>query len=217
MNQNAATNEYAARQLAAAAARLLTPKEFVVEPRAYFHQHNGAKFHVDLGKSNVMTIMFANYRVVTDDKRVQEQLDLVADQPGTFIYTMPQNEAARIIEHELQIEKQKQVMQTAAAQAGVHNQQFDPNTPIVPVITQAQQMPMTMQQMPSYSAPGTGMQNSFSGTQATDALTAQMTKPSDQTAAPSSTTAALDKLTALKNQATPTVDFAKVLEEAKTS
>lgn len=219
MTANAATNEYAAKQLAAAAVRLLTPDEFKTTPKIYFHQHNGAKFHVDLGKSRTQTVMFANYRLVTDDKRVQEQLDLVADQPGTFIYTLPNNEAAHYIEQELQRELQQSVMQTAAARSGERGEMFDPNAPIVPVQTQAQTMHSMTQ---TYLAPGTGMQSSIGPANLGDTISGQQTTPAMQTKPPGSSGDALAKLNAMtekaKGEATaskPTVDFSAVLAEQK--
>lgn len=181
MAQDASNNLYAAKQLAAAAARMLTPKEFVAPPKVYFCQHNGAKFHVDLGKSNVMTLQFTNYKLVTDDIRAQEQLDLIADNPGTFIYTIPHNEAAQIIEREAQEELAKAVLSTAAARVGDAGQQFDPNVPIVPVQTQVQQMPVVMH---SFRAAGTGMQSSIDPSQATEAITGHQTTAADQTKPP---------------------------------
>jgi hypothetical protein len=217
MAADASNNEYAAKQLAAAAARLLTPEQYRTEPKVYFHQHNGAKFHVDLGKGNVMTVMFANYKLVTDDKRVQEQLDLVADQQGTFIYTLPQSEAAQILEREREEELRKAVLATAQARAGQLGQQFDPSAPIIPV---AMQNPVVPQVMGTYLAENTGMQSSISATQPTEAISGRFTTPADQTKPPTAELSPLEKLNALtkkaqEQQAKPTVDFAAILEKEK--
>lgn len=170
--QNHAGNEYARRL----AEQSRTPKEHRVDAKVYFHRHNYAKFHFDLGVSgSTKTIAFANYRYITDDKREQDQLDIVADAPGTMIYTMADSDVNAALEQELRGELQKDVIRTAQAQAASHGQQFDPNQPIVPVHSQpltpttVQVRPVTpgAQQAPQGVAV-TGMQNTFSGTQATE-------------------------------------------------
>lgn len=160
---NHAGNAYAARL----AAQARTPEQFKVESRIYFHHHNYAKFHFDLGGSNVKTVPFANHRYITDDKREQDQLDLVADVPGTFIYTLADSDVARAMAQELQKEQVGDVLRTAAASAAVHNQQFDPNAPIVPVNVQhVQPTGMTVAAVSQQAI--VGLQNSMSGTSAVD-------------------------------------------------
>lgn len=178
---NHATNAYAARM----AAQALTPAEFKVEPRVYYHTHNYARFHIDLGPGRTKTVTFANYRHITDDKREQDQLDLVADQPGTFIYTIPDSDVARAMQEELAREQQQDVLKTAQAAAAVSGQQFDARTPIVPVVHN-----MAGPQ----GVAVVGMQNSLSGSIATPGL---VTAPEQQVAAPNAQTAALDRLNAM--------------------
>lgn len=172
MSNNHVGNEYAARL----AAQSRTRPENKVEPKVYFHRHNYAKFHFDFGTAgSAKTVAFANYRYITDDKREQDQLDFVADLPGTMIYTMADSEVNAALEQELKQELAKSVAQTAQAQAASHGQQFDPNQPIVPVHSQAPQQtsvqvrPVTpgAQQAPQGVAV-VGMANTFSGTQATE-------------------------------------------------
>lgn len=170
---NVTVNEYARRL----AEQSKTPDEFLVEPKIYFHHHNFARFHVDLGDSRVKTIAFANHRYITDDKREQDQIDMVADVPGTFIYTLPDNEAKHAIEEELQRELTKSVMQTAEARTLTNKQVFDPNVPVVPV--QVQQVhPTPMQVMPA----NTGMQNTMNSGMNT--TTMRPTLPEDQVIPP---------------------------------
>lgn len=198
---NHAGNEYAARL----AEQSRTPPEFKVETKIYFHHHNYAKFHVDLGGSRVKTIAFANHRYITDDKREQDQLDLVADNPGTFIYTMSENDVSRMMAQEAAALNFAQIMGTAAAAAAVNQQPFDPNVPIVPVnvnpvqptmMTVAPVVPQNMQG--AVAGVGTvGLANSFSGTQATEALNATMTQPAEQTVAPNASSEAMARLAAL--------------------
>lgn len=198
-------NEYAARLAAASC----TPDSHKVAPRVYFHRHNYAKFIFDLGGSAVKSVAFANFRYITDDKREQDQLDLVADVPGTFIYTISDSEVARAMEQELQNEATREIVRTAAASASVHNQQFDPNSPIVPVmgaqVTVQHMRPTPGLQVVPSSQPQqhavVGIQSSFSGTQATEALSAVATTPGSQTQSPSSTDEAVARLNALVSQA----------------
>lgn len=196
---NHAGNEYAARL----AAQARTPDAFKAPPKVYFHHHNYAKFHFDLGGSHVKTVAFANHRYITDDRREQDQLDMVADTPGTFIYTLPDSEVARAMAQELAQESAKSIMQTAAASAAVNNQVFDPNAPIVPVtVTHVQQSPgMHVQHVPQGGAV-VGLANSLSGTQATEPLTAtQMTDKSQQTSAPDAAKLATERLAAMTLEA----------------
>jgi hypothetical protein len=191
---NHAGNEYAARL----AAQSRTPEQFKVEPKIYFHHHNYAKFHFDLN-GGVKSVSFANYRYITDDKREQDQLDLVADAPGTFVYTLPGSDSARAIQQELAQEAQKDVLRAAAAHAASHNQMFDPNAPIVPVTVQhvTQTPGMTVAGVHTSNAV-VGLANSLSGTQATDPVGAQPTQPSQQSKAPSAADEAFARLNAAK-------------------
>ncbi|TXH43989.1 MAG: hypothetical protein E6Q97_33340 [Desulfurellales bacterium] len=194
MSVSLANNAYAAAIIARALEAARTPDEFKVAPKVFYHTHNGAKFHIDLGPGRVKTIAFINHKYVTDDKREIDQLELVADTPGTFIYTLPDSDAAKIMQEELAKEARTDIMKTAQAQAAVHGQQFDPNTPVVPVATHAS-VTVPLAAAP-YVPPNTGMQNSFSGT-VPGAPELPLTKPEDQTAPPASAAlAALAKLTA---------------------
>jgi len=179
-------NDYAKKLLASNN----TPEEFKREPRSYYHTHNYAKFHFDLGGSRVKTISFANYRYVTDDKREQDQLDLVADQPGTFIYTVPENDVARQLQMELAAEQRRDVMKAAQAASAVSGQAFDPNTPVVTV---AGNQPAGLAVV--------GMQNSLSGSQAVEGITSNMTVASTQSARPSAAQLAKERLEQLTAEA----------------
>jgi hypothetical protein len=177
---NAPVNSHAGNDYAAKlAAQSRTPKEHLVDNKVYYHHHNYAKFHLDFGGSNVKTISFANHRYITDDKREQDQLDLVADYPGTFIYTIPDNEIARAEQLEIARQTQEGVLKAAAAQSADRGQNFDPNVPIIPIVTNVQQnpgmhiTPVPVQQgqpQAPQAVAVVGMQNSLSGTQATEDL-----------------------------------------------
>lgn len=192
-------NEYAKKLTEAAR----TPKEFQVPPKMYFHHHNYAKFHVDLGGSRVKSIAFANYRYLTDDKREQDQLDLVADVPGSFVYTMADSDVDAIIRQELSSELRQDILRTAVAQAADRNQQFDPNAPIIPVQVQAlQQTPMQITPVanpgqPQNAGAVVGLQNSGSNSQAVEQLTGRPTTAAEQTKAPSAADAAVAQLNAM--------------------
>lgn len=198
MTANHAGNEYAARL----AAQSRTPENQKVDAKIYYHHHNYAKFHFDLGASNVKTVAFANYMYITDDKREQDQLDLVADAPGTFIYTLKDSDVAAAMMQERAQEAARAVLQTAVASAAAHNQQFDPNAPIIPITTPTvtvmpvQPAAVQVQQVPQGVAV-VGVQNSFSGTQATEAVNAQLTTAKSQTAPPTAADAAVAQLEAL--------------------
>jgi hypothetical protein len=196
---NHAGNEYAQRL----AAQSRTPEQYKAPVRVYFHHHNYAKFHFDLGGSNVKTVAFANYRYITDDKREQDQLDLVADAPGTFIYTMPESDVARAMAQELQQEATKDVLRTAAAHAATNNQMFDPNSPIVPVNVQhVHQTPgLSVSQVPQTGVGVVGLASSLSGTQATEPVHAQATTSAQQTKAPSAADEAAARLATMTAQA----------------
>lgn len=189
-----AGNEYAKRL----AEQARTPENFKVEPKVYFHRHNYAKFHFDLGiPGSTKTVAFANYRYITDDKREQDQLDIVADVPGTMIYTLAQSDVNAALEQELAQEQRKDVMAAAQASAAAHGQSFDPNTPIVPVkvqhVGQSQGVSVSPVQAPQGVAV-TGMQNTFSGTQATETVDA---KAVVQTASPTAESIALERLNSM--------------------
>jgi hypothetical protein len=197
MSMNISTNEYA-RKLADAAR---TPSQHKVDPKVYFHHFNYAKFHFDLGGSAVKSVSFANHRYITDDKREQDQLDMVADVPGTFIYTLPESEVDAAIQRELQQELANSVMQTARAHAAVHGQQFDPNTPIMPVQVQHVQ-PTPVQVAPASGGRAVvGMQSSMSGTTAVDPIAANLTQAAEQMKAPSSADEAAARIAALTQTA----------------
>jgi hypothetical protein len=198
-SSNVTVNEYARRL----AEQSRTPSEYLVEPKIYFHHHNYAKFHIDLGASRVKTIGFANHKYITDDKREQDQLDMVADMPGTFIYTLPDNDAKHAIEQELQAQLYSSIQQTAQARALSQNQMYDPNVPVIPVNVQhVQGTPMSV-----YPVGGNvGMQSSVSGTQAVTPLTAKQTRPQEQTLAPAATAAPT-------NVANPQADFSALLAD----
>lgn len=202
---NHSGNAYAA----ALAAQARTPVDQIVDAKMYFHQHNYAKFHFDLGGSRVKTIQFANYRYITDDKREQDQLDLVADCPGTFIYTIPGSDVAAAMVQELAAEANKSIMQTAQAASAVNNQVFDPNAPIIPVnvqtVTQTPGLTVGIAPNIGKNAQGqgvavTGLQNSLSGTQPTDGVEGKMTTPQTQTSAPSAADEAIARLNAMNPQ-----------------
>ncbi len=199
MTQSHAGNEYARRL----AEQARTPENFKVEPRVYFHRHNYAKFHFDLGiPGATKTVAFANYRYITDDKREQDQLDMVADVPGTMVYTLKDSEVNAALEQELKQEQRNSVVAAAQAQAAAHGQNFDPNVPIVPVNVQhIGQSPgimvNPMQQAPQGVAV-VGMQNSLSGTQATGDMSLN---PVIQTASPDAAAEALARLQMLTNAA----------------
>lgn len=172
-----------------------TPEQFKVPPKIYFHHFNYAKFHFDCGGSSAKSISFANYRYITDDKREQDQLDLVADVPGTYIYTIPDSEISAALKQELNQELAKDVYKTAIAQAQVNNVQFDPNAPIVPV--QVQHVTPT----PVNIAPAVvGMANSLSGVQATNPLNPAQTQAKDQTSAPTAADEAAARIAAMTAQ-----------------
>lgn len=164
---NISVNEYARRL----AEQSRTPDDFLVEPKIYFHHHNFARFHVDLGDSRVKTIAFANHRYLTDDKREQDQLDMVADIPGTFIYTLPDSDAQRAIEEELAGELRKSVLQTAEARAGDNKQTFDPNVPVIPAMQGVQNTPA------QFRPANTGVQSTLTGM---NNSTLRQTMPEDQ-------------------------------------
>jgi hypothetical protein len=176
----------------------------------YFHHHNYAKFHVDLGGSRVKSVSFANYRYITDDKREQDQLDLVADIPGSFIYTMANSDVDAMLRQELQQIGQQGVMQTAQAASAAAGQQFDPNTPIVPVMvqhvqaTQMHTQPVGQRVAPAPSGGAVvGLQTTFSGSQATDGLSAAVaTTEANQTRPPSAADAAAARLAAMTAEVT---------------
>ncbi len=161
-------NEYAAKL----AQQSRTPKQHQVPAKVYFHRHNYAKFHFDMGTpGNTKSAAFANYRYITDDKREQDQLDLVADAPGTMIYTMADSDVNAALEIELQQEMAKSVKTAAQAHAAVHGQQFDPNAPIVPM--RSEPIQPTAVRVTPVAPQGhavKGMQNSLSGTQATEGI-----------------------------------------------
>jgi hypothetical protein len=204
MSNDHSMNEYAKKLLE----QSRTPAEFLVPPKIYFHHHNYAKFHVDLGGSRVKSLAFANYRLITDDKREQDQLDLVADVPGSFIYTMADSDVDAVIRQELAQEMHKDVMRTALAQSQVNGQQFDPNAPIIPVQVQhVQSTPMQVrpvQQTPAAPQPAgavVGLQNSFSGSQAVDGVGGVATTTDQQTKPPSAADAAAARLAAMTAEA----------------
>lgn len=158
----------------AAIAANRTPDEFKVPAKMYFHAHNGARFHIQYTDNhgnpvpgNVKTLTFGNSRYMTDDAREQKQLDMVADVPGTFIYTLPDNEAAKILEDEIAMETRKQIEAAARAASAMAGRQYNPNDPIVPVSLEPGHAPAGLQVRPIAPA-HTGMQNSFSGTAATE-------------------------------------------------
>lgn len=196
MSLNHAQNEYA-RRLAESSR---TPAEFKVDAKVYFHHHNYAKFHFDLGGSRVKSAAFANYRYITDDKREQDQLDLVADVPGSFIYTVPDSDVAALMQAEQAQELKNTLLQTAVAVAQTNNQQFDPNAQTVPV--QVQNVTATpLQAMPVHQPAGTGLQHTMSGTQAIDPIAARLTQAADQTKPPmSAAEAAAARLAAMTAQ-----------------
>lgn len=201
---NHATNEYARRL----AEQSRTPSQYKVEPKIYFHRHNYAKFHFDLGQQgSVKTVAFANYRYITDDKREQDQLDMVADAPGTMIYTISDSEVNAAFEQELQQELGKDVLRAAQARAAVHGQAFDPNAPIVPVNGDLQvrhQQPTQVTVKPVVPNLGNqgqavvGMQNSMSGTQAVEGVQGGEVA---KTAAPSAADLAAESLRAMTEAA----------------
>lgn len=204
---NHANNDYA-RRLAEASR---TPADHQVPTKAYYHHHNYAKFHFDLGGSRVKTVAFAQHCYITDDKREQDQLDLVADYPGTFIYTVKDGEVAAAMQQERMVEAAKTILATAAANASVHNQMFDPNTPIVPVRVQDNQQtpglqvtPVPRQQSPAHvqgqGVAVVGLGNSFSGTQAVDPVSAEFTSASNQVRAPNAADVASANIAALAAQ-----------------
>jgi len=203
---NPATNAYAAKIIGNLTANAKTPEEFQRPLKAYFHVHNYARFHFDIGPSRVKTIQFANYKYVTDDSREQDQLNLVADVPGTFIYTTNDSEVLHQLQEELDKEAKAEIFKVAAASSADRGQQFDPNTPIVPVHVQHGNAPVGLQ-LHGYQAAGTGMQSSLSGTQAVDVHNAQLTVASQQTMPPiapstsNSAAAALARLNTLSAEA----------------
>ncbi len=186
MSLNHAGNAYA--QKLADSAR--TPAEHQVPNKTYYNRHNYAKFHFDMGGSAVKTISFANYRYITGDKREQDQLDLVADMPGTMIYTIPNSDVDAALNQELNQALVGDVMKTAAAAAAASGQQFDPNAPIVPVRVNHVQ--------PQQGVAVRGTQNSFSGTQAVESIEG---KQVPVTAAPDAAQIALERLNAMTAQA----------------
>lgn len=195
---NHAGNEYAQRL----AALSRTPEQYRVDPKVYYHHHNYARFHFDLGGSNVKSVSFANQVYVTDDKREQDQLDLVADAPGSFIYTQRGSAAEQELLAFLSQESATAIMRTAQAQAAVSNQQFDPNTPILPVqinpvsaTPHLHLTPVVQPQVPQQGGTAVvGMQNSLSGTAAVETPT----QPASPTPAAA---AAIARLNELANQA----------------
>lgn len=196
MSASLANNAYAAAIIARALEAATTPAEFRVDPKVFYHTHNGAKFHIDQGPGRVKTVAFINHKYVTDDRREIDQLNLVADVPGTFIYTLPDSDTAKIMQQELANEARADIMKTAQAAAAAHGQSFDPSTPVIPVAMQNNAtVPMQVSQ---YVAPNTGMQNSLSGTVA-GAPTLPLTTPEMQKAPPAS--AALEALAKLTKDA----------------
>lgn len=157
-----------------------TPDEFRTEPRVYWHRHNYAKFHFDMSpwKLGVKTIAFANFRYITDDKREQDQLDLVVNAPGTMIYNVPDSDARRVFDHELQMQLTEQVTGAARANAAAHNQVYDGNVPIQQVLNQQP----TISVLPIQNGQAVvGMGNSFNAVSAVETPSnAQLTGPANQ-------------------------------------
>lgn len=190
---NHAGNDYAARL----AAQSRTPEQYKVDAKIYFHHHNYAKFHFDMGGSNVKTVAFANHRYITDDKREQDQLNLVADVPGTFIYTIPDSDVRYAAMKEMTQESAQMVMKAAQARVESSNQPFDGRVPIVPInVQQVQHTPVQVQPLTQGQAV-VGLQHSFSGTAATEELTA---KEVQQTAPPNAAEEARARLSAVASQ-----------------
>jgi hypothetical protein len=192
---NHAGNDYAMRL----AAQARTPEQYKVEPRMYFHQFNYAKFHVDLGGSHVKSIQFANYRYITDDKREQDQLELVADVPGTFIYTVADSDVAAAMKQELQQENVRSIMQAAAASAAANHLPFDPSAPIIPV--NVQHVTATQVSVAPVSGGFVGVQNSLSGTVPTETGNVPFTTANEQTRAPNAADEAVARLNAMASAA----------------
>lgn len=109
-----------------------TPEEHKVSDKTYYHQHNYARVHPLVG-GVVQVIAFANHRFTTDDIRIQKELDLVADVPGTMIYTRKDAESAQMVVQEAAAVLQDQLQQTAAASDAVNNRAPQPGAVIVPV------------------------------------------------------------------------------------
>lgn len=189
---NHAGNEYAARL----AANSRTPESQKVAAKMYFHQFNYAKFHFDLGGSNCKSVQFANYRYITDDKREQDQLDLVADAPGTYIYTIPDSDVAHALAQEANQESARSIMQAAAAAAAVNGHMFDPNVPIIPVNVQPVHQTPNMQVaiVPQQLQTTVGIQHSLSGTAGIEPVGANPTSAASQTRAPSAADEAMARL-----------------------
>lgn len=163
-----------------------TPEEFRVEAKFYYHQHNHAMFHFDLGGSKVKSVAFVNNLYITDDKREQDQLDAIADVPGSFIYTSPNNQQEQEFRTWIEQYRNDAVVAAAQARSAVAGQQFDPRVPIVPVLTDGQVQnqqqrfapppltPVNIRQAPppvpaqeNRQPAIVGTQNTFSGTTAT--------------------------------------------------
>lgn len=185
----AVENTYAQYLAELARKQNTTPEEFRAPARVYWHRHNYAKFHFDLApwKLGVKSIAFANFRYITDDKREQDQLDLVVNQPGTMIYSVPDSDARKVFDHELQAQLTEQVTAAARANAGAHNQIFDSNVPIQAVVNQQP----TITALPLQNGGAVvGMGNSFNAVAAVDVPSnAQLTTPETQVLPPTAAAA----------------------------
>jgi hypothetical protein len=108
-----------------------TPEEFKVEPKTYYHMHNYARFIFADPEGAARPVQFGNHKYITDDKREQRQLDLVADRPGTMIYTIAETVKNELAERQHQLTEQ--VEGAAAATFADRNLRNDPSQPVVPI------------------------------------------------------------------------------------
>lgn len=186
--QHAPLNQ-AAIDHALAASR--TPEKYRVPVKVYFHNHNGAMFHfywlLEDGKTpHTKSVMFVNYKYVTDDSREQEQLDAIADRPGTFVYTMRNSEVEQHMAQERALQQAEQIQGAARSAVETTGRQFDPSVPVVPVSMAPGHAPQGMAVV--------GMQNSMSGTAGVTPLAVQPTTPQQQTMPPQPTAANAEAL-----------------------
>lgn len=171
MNMQFEKNEYAASIARRIEEQMRTPEEFKRPPRVYYHHHNGANFVFDLGGGKVKAVKFINHKYITDDKREMDQLDMVADFPGTFIYTKGDTDAAHIMEQEAEEERNKAINQAAMASSADKGQQFDTRVPIIPVQIAGSQQPHGLTVVggqQAFTPPNVGTASTMSGTSATD-------------------------------------------------
>ncbi len=141
-----------------------TPEKYrAPAPKTYYHAHNYARFIFDMRESlqhpaQAKPVEFAGNKYVTDDTREIAQLDAVADQSGTFIYTIKDSPIAAQIAQEIGRETGAAIVAAANAGDAARNVRGNEGAPIVAVNTGG---------TPAVAAI-VGMQNSLASSQPVD-------------------------------------------------